>query len=35
MWPVSVLAMKTLPAYQDRGDEGSEIELKALTGEDE
>jgi hypothetical protein len=31
----TVLAMKTLPAYQDRSDEEIEIELKALTGEEE
>ena len=31
----TVLAMKTLPAYQDRSDEELAIELKALTGEEE
>jgi hypothetical protein len=31
----TVLAMKTLPAYQDRSDEEIEIEMKALTGETE
>jgi hypothetical protein len=31
----TVIAMKTLPAYQDRSDEEIGIEMKALTGEEE